>query len=341
MARKPKAVKDSSNADSLIKALAFAADAFKAFDDENALLHEKHVVLHNKQMFAFNGVIAVGCAIDYDISCAPAGSLLRAAINKCSGVVSLSLAPQHLMIKAGAFSAKVPTVSLHDLAPLVPDAPILRIDDSMLAAFAMLGPLVKDTAQRTLECCICLESEIASATNGYCIVQYRHGHVMPEGKLLLPKAAAKALARVHKPLAYMGCGQGTATFWFDDQSWMRTQLYQEAYPDVNAVFSRATQEWSAIPSKFIEALDAVQPFTDEDAALVYITEDGVRSHYSTEIGANFAIKDMPAVLDTCLASVLLKPFIINAKWMDLTKEPGCYFAGDNFRAMVARSRYGN
>jgi hypothetical protein len=54
--------------------------------------------------------------------------------------------------------------------------------------------------------------------------------------LSFPKPAAVAIANAKKPLSGFGFSRTSATFYFEDGSWYKTQLYGEQWPDIDALF---------------------------------------------------------------------------------------------------------
>ena len=213
----------------LMEAITFVEDA-----TENASypMHE-FVNLSNKRAVCFDGVLAAGMEIEEELTLAPTLATLKKALAKSGKSLTLTELPSgRLSVKGEKLTVQVPCVQPDTLPEVYPDPAIAPITDELKEAFKALQGIIADTGERVFETALLLEANTATATNGKVLMQYWHGIDLPPA-LVLPRSFVTAVAKQSKSLVAFGFTQNTSvTFWFEDGSWYKTQVYQDQYPNI-------------------------------------------------------------------------------------------------------------
>lgn len=272
-------VKEASNS-SLLSALKFCNLVTKS---EGAPF-ETHILLDNHNAIAFNGILASAHRISEDIKCAPNAELITQALSKCGDNLSITqLDNGRLSIKSNKFKCIVPCIDPTLLNAALPDPPLAAIDDRFKEAVAAVAGLPSETAQSVVAASVLMAGASVIATDRVTMMEAWHGIDLPYG-IALPKTFATTLTKINKKLTKFGFSQSSATFFFEDESWLRTQFFAEPWPDVRSILDRKCNPWP-IPNDFWKALDAIEPFSDEGN--VFFDNGVMRSHINEGEGASY------------------------------------------------------
>jgi hypothetical protein len=311
----------------LMEALAFIEPATAAADNPN---HE-FVNLSNKRAVAFNGVLSAGMEIEEELHLAPKLDTLKRALSKTGKSLTITELPSgRLSVKGEKITVQVPCVAPDTLPPIGPDAAIAPINDEIKSAFKALEGILSETGERVFETALMLESQFATATNGKILMQYWHGNDLPPG-LLLPRAFIQAVGHQFKALQAFGWSQyedgkaRSVTFWFEDSSWIKTQVYVDKYPDVNPMLDVANSPADP-PSGLWEGCATIAEF-DENEFITF--EDGFVKAGDAEYPVNGLQGNRQ------FGYKLLKKIIPFAKTIDLTTYPDrAHFFGEKVRGVI-------
>lgn len=213
----------------LMEALSFVE---VATEDHGQPMYE-FVNLQNKRAITFDGMLAAGMEIEEELSLAPKVEILKKALAKSGKSLVLTELPTgRLSVKGEKLSVIVPCVQPSELPTVGPDPAIVSITDELKEAFKALQNIIADSGERVFETALLLEANIATVTNGKILMQYWHGIDLPPN-LILPRPFIQAVAKQFKSLAGFGyTPDRSVTFWFEDGSWYKTQVYQDKFPDV-------------------------------------------------------------------------------------------------------------
>lgn len=268
VAARARKTKDNNGAASLIEALKFVNLA----QHKEGTPNQTHCIISGGRVTAFDGVIATGHLIEDDLSACPHTARLLDALSKCGPHLSITqLDSGRLSIKSDRFKAFVPCIPFEQLALIEPDAPCAAIDDRLKAGFAMVAPILSDTAQKAIFAGALLQAGSIVGTNGHILVEYWHGIDLPPG-LLIPKAALQAIIKTPKKLSRFGFSQHSATFFFEDDSFIRSQLYSEPYVKYENIFPENLNPWP-LPEGFFEGINKIQSLSDDK--IVYFDKTGL------------------------------------------------------------------
>ncbi|AMW36144.1 DNA polymerase III beta subunit [Xanthomonas phage XAJ2] len=325
--RKPtRSAAEPRGADKLIAALKFIAPAQK----KAGLHYQTHCVFYGGNVIAFDGLLTIGHPIEEDIHCCPESLKLLESLNKCGQELNITqLDSGRLSIKSGRFKAIVNCHPFNEMPYVGPDQLCAVIDDRIKEAFSAIGQIISESADRIVCACICLRANTAVATNGFVLAEYWHGIDLPDN-LLIPKLAVKAICAATKKLVGFGFSTHSATFFFEDGSYIKTQLFDEGYPRVENFFIKPTLP-VALPEDFFKGIDALDGF-DEDN-VVYFSERGMSTARDGSKGATYEIEGLPN--ETAFSIDFLK--LVQKEFLNVdfqTKEQRAYFFGKNSRGVI-------
>lgn len=331
MAKKPTRKKNEQVANStasLVNALKFVGLAQRDIGNIN----QTHVRLGNHWAVAYNDIIAMGHKIEEDLHACPHTIKLIAALSKCGDSLAITqLDSGRLSVKSGAFKALVPCADGASMAAAYPDPPCAVIDDRLKEGFAAIADLAAEGSQHVVTASVLLGPGTMTTTNRLLLLQYWHGIDLPPN-IVLPKASVAALLKVNKPLVKFGFSNNSATFYFEDESWLRTQLYNEQWPDIAAILDVPSNPWP-VPGELFKGLDAVAPFSDNGH--VFLLEGAIRSHVANGVGASYEIAGVPSNVGYSARLLkMLEPFTTT---IDIVGSNGVtYFFGDKIRGALCQ-----
>lgn len=277
----------------------------------------------------------MGHPLDTDMEAYPHFPTLFAALSKCAATTKITqLGDGRISIDSGPFRARVNcmdgALQIHDIQP---DKPIASINRDVIDAMDIAGLVAKENAPRVLLASILLQRYSAIATDGALLIEKWHGIDLPS--LTIPKATVAVLAPIKKIPVGFGFSPTTATFWFEDRSWVRTQLYTDKYPEVAHITNINTQQWQ-LPAGLWEGLDKVADFCENH--LVRFGQQRLYTH-DGPTGAEYAIQGAlpPDIAFNINYLRMLKPYVKTVDWL-CDGGKAAVFYGDGFRAILMQMR---
>lgn len=316
---------------SLLQALEFCS----VVSEKLGASYETHIGLRNKWAIAFNGIIAAGSPIEEDIYCYAHTITLIDALSKCEETYSLTQLEGKLSIKSGKFKALVPCLDPTLMQEALPDPLIAPITNKFREAVEAVGVLASENAQHILTASVLMNGPTVISTNRVMLLEYWHGLDLPPN-VPLPKQFVAALVKQKKNLTGFGFSSCSATFWFEDGSWLRTQLYNDEWPDVSRILNREANLWS-IDANFFKALDAVEKFSADGN--IYFHNGKINSHPDEGVGASYELAGLPNdVIYPAKQLNIMKPFVkrIDFKAQGIHDSSYCLvFQGDVCRGVIS------
>ena len=332
MAKRPRALKPIENkASELVAALKFVGSILS----DIGAPYETHVLLGGSTATAFNGVLSAGHPIDEDLSACPHAGRFLDALGRCDEGVSITqLDSGRLSVKSGRFRAFVPCVDAEIIPTPYPDPPCATVTDDFKQALDAMAPFGKgEGAQSVALASVLMAGRSLVGTDGALILECWHGCDLPPG-LALPRVLVAPLCKVQSPLASFGYSSNSATFYFENRSWIKTQLYADKWPDLNMVLNRQPL-YLPVPANFWEAFASVSPFCENDC--LTFADNQLRSHSNPNLGASYDVDDLPSGM--CLSAKRLKIVQPHVKEFDFIGVNGVsYFRGDKARGALAQIR---
>lgn len=283
-ARRTKAT--ANPAASLLAALKFVAVAQK----KTGTVQQQFGMISGNWAAASNGVLTVATKVEEDLAACPHTYQLIDALSKVGEDLSITqLSPTSLAVVSGALRALIPCVGFGDLGISGPDERCAVIDDRIKSALECVLPLSTDGAQHAHFAAVLLQSGSAVATNGHLLAEYWHGIDLPP--MLIPKASAVAIVKAGKALTGFGYSGSAATFWFEDDSFIKTQLFAEQFPNYQPLFNcEGLNPWP-VPEEFYKAVRSIESFSR--SGIVYF-ENGVLASNEQETEAStYKIEGLP------------------------------------------------
>lgn len=249
---------------------------------------DTHILLKDRTATAFNGTIGAGCIIEEDLHAAPHAKTFLSALSKCGESYSLTqLDSGKLSIKSGPFKAIIPCIDPTLLYFPTPDELQAPIDDKFKDALALVEKVKAENGQKIYLLSNLLNGPSIIATDGKILIEAWHGLNLPTN-LPIPKAIIPILLS-SKKLVGFGLSSSTATFYLEDNSFIRTQLYAEGWPDIKEVLDRPATPIQ-IPPNFFKALDAIKDFSIN--GFVYFKDGKLMSHPEDGSGAEFEVPEL-------------------------------------------------
>lgn len=323
-----KAAKKKQEAPKIVKALEFVSLAQR----DTGAPYQTHVRMGFKTLTACDGVLTAGALIDEDIIACPHSATLLAALKKCSGALALAQVDNsRLSVRAGSFQVFIQCAEGSLLTDMQPDVPTHAADDRLRTALSKVAPLIAENAQRVIGACAYLRPGSVQTTNGHMILEAWHGLDMP-GAMLVPKAFIAALGKVDKPIQAVGATGSSLTVYFDDKSWLKTQLYAEKWPDCDSLLNRETNA-VRLPEGFFDAVDHVKPFVTDNH--IRIRPGFIASHNDEGAGARYDVPGLEVKVGYNMANFLLLDGLIHS--IDFVgNRNASHFFGENLRGLISQ-----
>lgn len=272
---------------SLLAALKFVAVAQK----KAGTVQQQFGMISGNWAAASNGVLTVATKVEEDLTACPHTYQLIDALSKVGEDLSITqLSPTSLAVVSGAFRALIPCAAFANVGITGPDERCAAIDDRIKAAFDAVAGLATDGAQHAYLAAVLLQGGSAVATNGAALLEYWHGIDLPPG-LLIPKASAVAIAKASKTLTGFGFSASSATFWFEDDSFIKTQLFGEQYPHYRGLLEADGLNPWPLPDEFFKAVRAIKSFSRN--GIVYFKNGVLSSNERDEEASTYKIEGLP------------------------------------------------
>lgn len=317
----------------MLKELKFVQGAIGKKDFLPALTH---FVIEDGTVRGYNGALALCSPIPFDIECKPKAEPLIKAINNCDDTVTLSMTPAgRLSIKSGKFKAFVDCSPADTVPHVLPEGDQLQLDGvALLQALKTLQPFIGDDASRAWSNGVLLRGQSAFATNNVTLAEYWVGSEFPR-TLNIPRAAIKEMLRINEAPTHAQHTDNSLTLHYSGGRWIRTNLLETNWPDLNKVLDVDCNPTDIDPRIF-EGLKVIKPFADKLGRVLF--KDGnLQTHEVDGEGAAFAVEGFEAqgIYNIEMLSLLEG----TASKADFTTYPKpCLFFGDRLRGAIAGMR---
>lgn len=327
MARKPKATETAASDDrgKLLDALRFASIAI---DKDGA---HSFVAFRGQWLTAENETFAIGCPVATDLDLCPQADLFTSALNQCGQNFQLTqVSLNGVSIKSGNFRALVPALSHDTMSPVVPDAWQVEINDNLKTAFAACSKMVGKKDDRLINKCVLMRSGNMIGTNGGIAIEYWHGLGLPT--LCIPIKTAETISKITKSLRAFGMSDRSATFFFEDGSFLKTRLIAGEYPNVDRLFEANTSGFVPIWPSLYAGISAIKGFCPDDS--MYFDSNRIGSHRNSELGASYAIAELPGnYCFSILYWLAIEPYATHVAVASQQGAPHAFY-GPNVRGLI-------
>ncbi len=293
---------------------------------------ETHIGLKNNWAIAFNGIVAAGAPIETDLICYPHTLLLVEALSKCDENFTLTqLDNGRLNIKSGKFKAIVPCLDPLLMQEAAPDPSIAPLNNKFLEAINRANAFDTDTSHVVMASILLKDGAILS-TNRKVIYEEWHGNSMPT--LPVPKSFVDVLYKIKKNLVSFGFSNNSLTLFFEDNCWIRTQLFSANWPDLNNILDLECRDFS-VPPDLWKAVDAIKSFSED--GWIYCQDGVLYSHPDKNVGACFECGGVPNGIALHKSQLeFIKPWATSIDFMAPAPNGRCIKVfGNNARCVIA------
>lgn len=298
------------------------------------VLELKHFAIANGRVRGFNGMMSLSSPIPFDIDCKPHAEQLVRAISNCSDVIQLSLTKAgRLSIKSGVFKAFIDCVE-GEHAFVEPEGEITHFDGSVfLAGLKAAAPFIGSDASRPWANGILVRGQSMFATNNIMLVEYWLGDTFPY-VINIPRAAVKEMLRIGEAPTHAMICLTSATFFYSGDRWLRTQLYENNWPDLAPIINKESVQAPIDPTLF-SGLDAVKTFVDKLGTIHFFPGE-IRTHVDEQEGAGFAVPGLAQEGKYNIDMLYLLKDMLTIDWTAYPKP--CAFQGERLRGVMIGMR---
>lgn len=324
--------KDKQEDNELLQALKFVRLA----QQDSGTVYQTHCRFYNGQVVAFDGVLAAGHPVKEEWPICPHTYRLVAALEKARGAVSMTaLDNKQLVVKTDKLRALISCIGDGDLTYVHPDTAQWPLSDAFRVAAETASIFTTEGGTTVMAAAVVTRDGSIIGTDGRGLIEAWHGEPTPPG-MIIPKVFITALGKVAKPIAQFGFSGTSLTIHFTDGAWLKTQLYQEQFPNVDKVLAwTETARPRDMPKDVYEAIKVVAPFSENNTA--YVGDGRVQSHRDDNKGASYqAAGAVETVALNIKQMLLLEPHITK---IDFTGNDTvvCFF-GDKLRGALSHIR---
>lgn len=324
MAKAPRKTADEKAADKANKgkgrmpeAVKFCAPGFKAEGEPYA----QHALIQGKTLTTYDGVLQYGHPIDDELTACPHFGKLRAALDatKDAATTVTQLDAARIAIKAPKFRTVVPCVA--DTALVirnVPDPIVGPLGMEVRDGFEIMRQITDKAGLHVITSSVLMAGKSMIATDNHQIVEFFHGSDFPT--LTVPANFIEAVLKIAKAFKGFGFSEGSLTFHFEDDSYVRTQLYQEEWPDVSRALPSDFSTLLGVPDGLYTALGQMRPFIE--AGGIWFNEGSISSHASTETGCVIDVPGLRQSPGAGLDAVRLWAMRDKVTYFDYWTDPG-------------------
>jgi hypothetical protein len=256
----------------LLDALAF----IKPCQKKKGTLEQTHCLIQGNWMVGSDGILTIATPIQEDLQACPQSQKLEDVLKQVGEDLSITqLSETEIAVVSGGMKAVVPCTPSGTLSIAGPDPWGGDADDTLKQALKELAPIVTDGAQHAAYAAVLIHETKAVGTDGHTLLEIEHGLNLPPN-VLVPKAAVQAVVKCKKALTGFGYTGPSCTFWFEDGSFIKTQLFSEQYPPWNEALN-AEPDAPAWPASkdFFEAVSLIGGMSQD--GIVYFKDGQVCS----------------------------------------------------------------
>jgi DNA polymerase III sliding clamp (beta) subunit (PCNA family) len=329
----------------MLKELKFVQGAVAKKDFMPAMTHFA-ITVDDKGGFvrAYNGVLALGSPLAFDIPCTPKASQLVPAIANAPGTITLSMTDAKRLRVAGEkgyrrFVDCVEETSAH----AEPEGERVEFDGQVvLNVLKKVEPFIGNDASRAWSNGVLLSGSSAYATNNVTLIQcwLTNGErpVTLPFVVNLPRAAVLEMLRLNEAPTHAQMTTNSMTFHYSGRRWLRTQLLETKWPDMDRIFGDHTPSRAKpLDPALFDALERLESSGDK-MGRVFVEGDRVftKDDQQVERGS----MDVPGLgMHGIYQISMLKLLQGTATHADLGTYPApCIFYGDMLRGAIIGMR---
>lgn len=174
-----------------------------------------------------NGRFSVDVPCDLP-ACTVSAERIVAAWGACSTEPVVTLTDNHMVMKSGRIKARLERFEDASYPRTNPDPKTAHTVPGLAVALSTLQPFVATDASRPWATSICLKGHYAYATNNIVLCRMPFPTEMP-APVNLPGIVIDAIVARGEPVD-IGVSENSLTFYFEDSSWIKTNLIDGDWP---------------------------------------------------------------------------------------------------------------
>lgn len=259
--------KKEKPATQIIKALEFVKPICKS----KGLIQEQHCKIAWNYVISSNDEMTIGCPIEIDFEAYPHLTQLIAAFKKTGESLVITNFDDCVSIQSDNFEAIVPCCELGQVEFDDPDIldEACQCDSRLIQSLKALAPIAERKSDNPFKTCVKISTDVSIATDGKQLIEYYTGAMIPT--LFIPKKSAEIIGKIKKQLSGIGWSDDSVTFWFDDNSFVKTKIVDATDNDTNQFFK--CENFHEVPENFFESLEKLKPFAIDNK--VYLTREKI------------------------------------------------------------------
>lgn len=325
-ARKPKA-NVPSPVQNLIDALKFISVAQKKSGPPEV----QFSMMCGGWIAASNGILTVATPVEEDLTACPHTTQFLDALSKCGQDIAITqLSSNTISVKSDKFKGLIPCLTMDSLQITGPDPQAGIMTEAVKSALGAAAVVAVEGSAMPVFASVLLQASSCVATDGACMLEAWHGVNLPPG-LLVPRAAAIAVAKCAKQLTGFGFSQSSVTFYFVDRSWIKTQLYDAQYPNYKGILDvDGLNPWALQPD-FFKAVKTLEGFSKDGN--VYFGDGLLYTDLILSEASTYHIEGLPQGLGFGVQYLLkLEPFMQTVNFDKANRR--VHFFGDKVRGAL-------
>lgn len=295
-----------------------------------------HFVIAGGRAGSHDGLLSMSTPIALELDVTPHARTMIKAVQACDDESAIALhvtAAGRLAIRSGSFRAYIGCLPNDTrVEQPQPEGDFMEVAPSLLDAIRTLAPFMSVDASRPWAQGIYIRENSAFATNNIILAEYWHGSAFPHD-VIIPADAVTELLRVKQTPVAVQVSPSSATFHFEGERWIRTQLLDGTWPieQLNAILGQGGSPL-ALTEEFFSALAKIRPFVDEHAG-VRLYPDKVATTVEEQTGAVVEVAIAGGHGHFNINQLLLLQDIAHA--VDWSTHPRpCYWQGKRMRGVI-------
>ena len=262
-----------------------------------------HFHIAGGRISGYNGKIGLSAPIALDVDCCPKAIPFVKAVEACTDTAQLHLTPAgKLAIRSGKFKAFIETLPATAFPEVGPQGQSVDIDGRLLPVMRKLYDLIGEDASRPWATGIMLNGTSAYATNNVILAEAWLGYHFPF-KVVIPKYAVKEIVRIGEEPIGLQLTALSATFHYEGDRWMRTQLVSSDWPDIQSLLNTLDGSGYPVGEEFWQALETIAPFLDEQSR-VFLNESTIGTAFEEGASVDNAADHLQGVYNHKMLSQL-------------------------------------
>lgn len=283
--RKPKPQNVANSLATVLKALA-------PIQGKTGLLKEQFCNISYGWACASNDIVTIGVPIDMNLFACPHFVTFSKALTECEAddLSITQIDAETLVVNSGDMKARVPCVDPSRVEIPAPDPNIAVVGNGVKAALAACATVTDAEHQNPAFMGVLLQSGSTVGINGHIMLEYWHGVDLPPN-LLIPKESATIIGKCKKNMNGFGFSESSVTFWFDDGSFIKSQLLRADYPNYQSLFPSYKLNTIKLHKMFERGVKNIKNFAPEGN--VYFFEGTLQTNVRTTDASTFKIEGLP------------------------------------------------